>query len=520
MRLNLFFKYCLLFIGISAAAQNAADTDSLLTHFATLSITSPQQVIKGADFIYRTSLEDDFKARAAIALAQNYMITGDYSQAVKSLFMAKALPGTLQSHPEIKVQEILQSAALYQCLGLNELSQTCLNEAENLLTTENITGSTQLWAEMYRLKGNFETANNRHAQALRLYKKSLDYTAETINSKVTLAVIYDHMALAYLQLKDTADARLFIQKSVNAFPPYKTHVLHTIASLHNYEGYHRKAAAVLTGEMTGTAQGNITLSRDLYKDLANSYAALNDVEGYKQYYSKYIVLNDSIASGKKNARALLMTQLDQYKKDTVPNELALYRYIFYALIALTLLVMVFGYRYRQKMTRDHDYFKKIIYKINHKEVLQPVYSDAVTTVTAVPEYDLAAKTTITIPQKSTDIILEKLAVFEASQEYLDAQLSLVSLAKKLDTNTKYLSEIINTQKGKNFHAYVNELRVNYIVAQLQNNPVYLKYKVSYLAEKSGFTSHSTFATVFKSVTGISPTTFIKLMDKEKQDDAS
>jgi len=121
-----------------------------------------------------------------------------------------------------------------------------------------------------------------------------------------------------------------------------------------------------------------------------------------------------------------------------------------------------------------------------------------------------------IPQKTTQIILEKLAVFEKSEGYLDSQLSLISLARQLDSNTKYLSETINTQKGKNFHAYINELRINYIVGQLKNNKVFLKYKVSYLAEKSGFTSHSTFATVFKSVTGISPTTFIKFLAKEKQ----
>jgi AraC-like DNA-binding protein len=40
--------------------------------------------------------------------------------------------------------------------------------------------------------------------------------------------------------------------------------------------------------------------------------------------------------------------------------------------------------------------------------------------------------------------------------------------------------------------------------------------VSYLAEESGFSSHSSFATVFKSVTGISPTKFMDFLQKRKE----
>mgnify|MGYP003895590911 CR=1 FL=1 len=37
---------------------------------------------------------------------------------------------------------------------------------------------------------------------------------------------------------------------------------------------------------------------------------------------------------------------------------------------------------------------------------------------------------------------------------------------------------------------------------LKTDPNFIKYRISYLAENCGFTSHSAFATVFKNITGL------------------
>lgn len=95
-------------------------------------------------------------------------------------------------------------------------------------------------------------------------------------------------------------------------------------------------------------------------------------------------------------------------------------------------------------------------------------------------------------------------------------MSLAVLAGQLETNTKYLSEVINKYKEKNFNVYINELRVNYLVSLLKNDATYLNYKVSYLADVAGFSSHSSFTTVFKSITGMSPNTFIQQLIKANQ----
>ncbi len=40
-------------------------------------------------------------------------------------------------------------------------------------------------------------------------------------------------------------------------------------------------------------------------------------------------------------------------------------------------------------------------------------------------------------------------------------------------------------------------------------------KISYLATEAGFTSQSSFATVFKTITGLSPSIFISYLNLEK-----
>ena len=95
-------------------------------------------------------------------------------------------------------------------------------------------------------------------------------------------------------------------------------------------------------------------------------------------------------------------------------------------------------------------------------------------------------------------------------------MSLAILSVQTGINTKYLSEVINNNKGKNFNGYINELRINHIARLLKTDPAYLNYKVSYLAEYSGFSSHGAFTNVFKSVTGMSPYTYIQEIIKNKK----
>jgi len=112
------------------------------------------------------------------------------------------------------------------------------------------------------------------------------------------------------------------------------------------------------------------------------------------------------------------------------------------------------------------------------------------------------------------LLQEKLTEFEEGNYYLAPNLTLTGLASEFKINTKYLSVFISEYKGTDFNNYINRLRISYIIQKLHSDPTYREYKIAYLAEESGFSSHAKFATVFKEILGISPSIFIKNLQEK------
>lgn len=104
-------------------------------------------------------------------------------------------------------------------------------------------------------------------------------------------------------------------------------------------------------------------------------------------------------------------------------------------------------------------------------------------------------------------IMNKLSMFENKHGFLKP-VSLHSLAKKLQTNPKYLSKIINIHYEKNFSSYINDLRIKYLLKELKTNPSLKTYTVKALAKKLGFGSTEAFSKTFKKHTSMSPSIYL------------
>jgi len=121
---------------------------------------------------------------------------------------------------------------------------------------------------------------------------------------------------------------------------------------------------------------------------------------------------------------------------------------------------------------------------------------------------------VVISDQILNKIMNRLEEFEGKHLYVKRDISLSYLAIYCDTNAKYLSFVINSQKKKDFYNYINELRINYIAKRLINDPYYRRLKIAALTNEAGFSSQSKFAQNFKKVTGMSPSEFIKSLPEE------
>jgi AraC-like DNA-binding protein len=110
-------------------------------------------------------------------------------------------------------------------------------------------------------------------------------------------------------------------------------------------------------------------------------------------------------------------------------------------------------------------------------------------------------------------ILKNLEKFENSRKYLDKDMTIVKIAAVLQTNTKYATRVISHHREKKTIEYINDLKVDYIVSMLYENPKFRNYTNKALGEEAGFGSTQNFTRAFNKVTGMSPTFFIAELKK-------
>ena len=96
--------------------------------------------------------------------------------------------------------------------------------------------------------------------------------------------------------------------------------------------------------------------------------------------------------------------------------------------------------------------------------------------------------------------------------YLQHDLSVVQLAKKIGTNRLYLSQYFSSQ-GTTYNAYINDLRISHFV-KLYREAAADKRNVTaqQLANGCGYRSYSTFTLAFKQRMGQSVTAWMREMD--------
>lgn len=114
--------------------------------------------------------------------------------------------------------------------------------------------------------------------------------------------------------------------------------------------------------------------------------------------------------------------------------------------------------------------------------------------------------TLTGSQKK--LLISKLEhLMQHEKLFINEKLSIEDVAIKLDTNSKYVSQIINETFNKNFYHFINSYRIDE-AKRLLTSKGNEKYSILGIAQSVGFVSKSTFNVAFKRFTGLTPTEYI------------
>jgi len=183
------------------------------------------------------------------------------------------------------------------------------------------------------------------------------------------------------------------------------------------------------------------------------------------------------------------------------------------------IITIILWRRKNKIMRAK--YEQMIEKLKNESVLpsdtaddiEDTHDDDDDDTNSADESEISASK-YTISTETETRLLKKLNAFEKSEKFLRKDITIGLVAGQMNTNAKYLSEIIRNQKLMNFNNYINTLRINYIVHKLYNEPKYREYKVSYLAEECGYASSQVFVIAFKKVSGVTPSYFIQSLKED------
>jgi len=97
-------------------------------------------------------------------------------------------------------------------------------------------------------------------------------------------------------------------------------------------------------------------------------------------------------------------------------------------------------------------------------------------------------------------------LMRTEKPYLDANLTLVHLATKLQISSHILSRVINEKFGLNFFDFINQYRIEEVKSKMAN-PEFDNLSLLGIAFDCGFNTKSAFNRVFKKMTGLTPSEY-------------
>lgn len=257
-------------------------------------------------------------------------------------------------------------------------------------------------------------------------------------------------------------------------------------------------------QITKVSKENLLMA---YTIMSQCYREKNDDKNAYAYAQKSLELIQSIEGIKsKSLNFLHNYDLNSIKAESnkiIESKNYFKISLFSILVVLT--IVVFSFYYYYKLQKEKHYrFLKIIQKLKESKAIK-------TTPLPIDKIEIPSK------QPIDEELVEKLTAglkkLEDKESFLDPNFKLAFVAKKLNTNTAYLSHYFNQVLQKTFSEYTQELRIQYVLQKLNDVPYFRKYTLQAIAEEVGYKDANTFVRVFKKQTGLSPNYYIEKLEE-------
>lgn len=502
---------------------------------------SAQYLIDKAILSQNTLDDERSQSKVFYLLGNINLVKGQYPKAVE--YYEKSLQITQEYGDSARISDLYSNIGIaYARMGDQE---TYLAYLLKTLDIDRKMGNEHMIAADYNNIGNVYLNTHEPHEALSYYRKALEYNVSRSDSSLLYA-IYGNISNFYHLVEKYDSAKYYSQKAIQvATLTGNNNELGTAygnmallysklqqydSAIHYYDvainlmeeiGANRRLAALLNDKShllikLNDAAAAITLSSkslaigheeedrvieaEASKNLSLAYESLGDYESALKYHKSYLLMNDSLNLTSKDAelqKLIRRFEVNEKKREIrqleIENEFEKSRNrllaISFFMLVIFLTVLFFKNR---KLNRSYHL---LLDKQKQLAGIKPSPMDSIRSETEETE-----------EQKQLIIKLEQL--LKQKKIFLESEISLDALAEILNTNRNTLSALINLHYQKNFNMLINEYRINEVLRLFAENH-HNRYTMEAISKQVGFGSRASFNAVFKKVTGVTPTFYIK-----------
>lgn len=441
------------------------------------------------EFVSNHKIYEPYKAKLKLLEAYCHFFNGTWTKSLKlfqtSISLAKKEKDLITEFTSKLYSSYITSFTIDESKGLSELKKlyhklksttypSSLQKDINILKV----------AISERIFRYYKTQKSHEIDTL--IKYNTIHTNEILKIKDDLALTKMYLMKAYIatRLQDNEKAKTNILEALKKPLDYYNQIL--LSEIYFLQGKFKKSISIIENSnyikklSITNSPSSPFLSTD-FLSLANSYQKLDDYKKANFYYDNHVIASkglsevfDSVSYTIKKKEILNLSK----KVNALKYEKHKIKYHFIILfLIIVILVITF-----------------LIFYSKHKKSTLELTSK---------------KTPHFIKKEITEHILSGLKKLEKEKYYLNKECNAYNTAKKIKTNTSYLSIVVNSHYQKNFNGYINDLRINFVLDKLQNDKHFRLYSIQSIAEEIGYKSSGSFTKYFKQHTGLLPSSYIK-----------
>lgn len=315
--------------------------------------------------------------------------------------------------------------------------------------------------------GNNMFQRGEYDKAIALFKMSIDKVMK-VNDCGFATGLATNIADAYLRKGNLSEAKHYIDIALK----YDSLKSHPSRLCHIYEVLSKYYAS----------KGNIKLSMAC-EDSILQITKRNKIE--YDYIQQF---------GKEEKEAMQKQQELVYEKAARRNVQIHLLIISAGFIIISSLFIALFYRYRKTRAVYRELVRKSQEWTQNAVELKPIFDE-----------NKSMNNCQLISDADRQLFEQLQQLFKLEHCYSDPAITIDKVAKRMKTNTAYLSRAINHCSGKNFNVFTNEYRIKEAVMMISNHSE--KFSIEGIALEVGFNDRKTFYTAFRKITGLSPSAF-------------